>query len=103
MYGKKTFQISVDGGWGEWSEWSGTCDIDCAVLNQRILATVDENEAEKTDLIPRRTRYRLCDRPEPANGGKPCVGAQQEFQQCNVQCAVDGRKLWVLVQFATWC
>ncbi|XP_078667426.1 zonadhesin-like [Branchiostoma floridae x Branchiostoma belcheri] len=53
----------VDGGWSDWSSWSGCIGI-CEVERQN--------------------RYRTCTNPAPANGGADCVGPTQETQQCPI-------------------
>ncbi|XP_054871824.1 hemicentin-1-like [Amphiprion ocellaris] len=36
-------------------------------------------------------RYRTCDNPRPANGGRACAGADTQLQKCStVSCPVDG-------------
>eukprot|EP00058_Branchiostoma_floridae_P027786 XP_002613277.1 hypothetical protein BRAFLDRAFT_68242 [Branchiostoma floridae] len=61
----------VDGGWSEWSAWSG-CSVTCGVGTQ--------------------TRDRSCTNPAPANGGAVCEGDTEETQVCDsgVSCPVDG-------------
>ncbi|XP_078378153.1 SCO-spondin-like isoform X5 [Oculina patagonica] len=60
----------VDGDWSEWSEWS-ECPVTCGGGQQK--------------------RFRECDNPYPAFGGKPCPGNSEESRLCNtLPCAVDG-------------
>lgn len=69
----------VNGGWSRWTPWSeDNCKINC------INDTVGERPVKK--------RYRKCDSPEPSMGGKPCLGANWEEQDCeNIPlCPVDG-------------
>ena len=49
----------VDGNWGEWSDWSK-----CKRKKQK--------------------RYRKCDSPapDPAHGGRACVGSGEQIQKC---------------------
>ncbi|KAK3602533.1 hypothetical protein CHS0354_003785 [Potamilus streckersoni] len=51
----------VDGGWTEWTEWSG-CSTTCDSGIKR--------------------RIRACTNPAPANGGNDCVGIATETSQC---------------------
>ncbi|XP_078617535.1 uncharacterized protein LOC144885488 [Branchiostoma floridae x Branchiostoma japonicum] len=61
----------VDGGWSDWSPWSG-CSVTCGSGTQ--------------------TRDRSCTNPAPAHGGADCVGPDEEVQDCDtgVPCPVDG-------------
>ncbi|KAI8490931.1 hypothetical protein Bbelb_313500 [Branchiostoma belcheri] len=61
----------VDGGWSDWSPWSG-CNVTCGVGTE--------------------TRDRTCTNPAPENGGADCDGPAQETQACDtgVSCSVDG-------------
>lgn len=56
--------IKQDGNWGSWSEF-GQCSRTCGGGVQ--------------------FRTRDCDNPRPANGGRTCVGAMQQFQMCNTE------------------
>ncbi|CAL8292861.1 unnamed protein product [Lota lota] len=61
---------AVSGGWTPWSSWA-QCSRDCS----RGV----------------RSRKRTCTNPEPKYGGQTCMGAAQEYQECNVTpCPVDG-------------
>ncbi|KPJ19387.1 A disintegrin and metalloproteinase with thrombospondin motifs 7 [Papilio machaon] len=51
-----------DGGWGEWGEWS-ECSRSCG-------AGVS-------------TQARECNRPEPLNNGKYCIGDRSRYKVCN--------------------
>uniref|UniRef100_A0A7M5VC71 Hemicentin-1 n=1 Tax=Clytia hemisphaerica TaxID=252671 RepID=A0A7M5VC71_9CNID len=51
----------VDGGFGQWNSWS------------KCSATCGRGLTE---------RNRVCNKPEPRNGGKSCVGAQHEVKEC---------------------
>uniref|UniRef100_UPI0037E8BA94 A disintegrin and metalloproteinase with thrombospondin motifs 2-like n=1 Tax=Semicossyphus pulcher TaxID=241346 RepID=UPI0037E8BA94 len=55
--------IKQDGNWGSWSEF-GQCSRTCGGGVQ--------------------FRTRDCDNPRPANGGRTCVGANYQFQMCNI-------------------
>ena len=52
----------VDGGWGDWKEWS-ECPVSCGGADN--------------------TRTRACDNPAPAHGGADCVGDASETGRCN--------------------
>lgn len=60
----------VHGKWSDWRGW-GDCTVPCGGGQQ--------------------TRYRDCDNPRPAYGGRQCPGASDETRPCNeLPCAVDG-------------
>ncbi|XP_030135337.4 hemicentin-1 [Taeniopygia guttata] len=60
----------VHGNWGPWSGW-GTCSRTCNGGQTR--------------------RYRSCDNPRPASGGRACAGADVQIQRCSTDlCPVDG-------------
>ena len=60
---------TVDGGWGNWSEW-GRCNKECGGGFQ--------------------LRLRSCNNPAPEHGGKLCVGSVVEERSCNTDpCPVD--------------
>ncbi|XP_017163205.1 netrin receptor UNC5D-like [Poecilia reticulata] len=59
----------VDGGWGEWSEWS-VCSSDCD-----------------------RHRGRECTAPEPKHGGRLCDGAASAAENCTGGLCTQNRKL----------
>ncbi|XP_014901327.1 unc-5 netrin receptor Da isoform X2 [Poecilia latipinna] len=59
----------VDGGWGEWSEWS-VCSPDCD-----------------------RQRGRECTAPEPKHGGRLCDGAASAAENCTGGLCTQNRKL----------
>ncbi|MBN3312119.1 HMCN1 protein, partial [Atractosteus spatula] len=60
----------IHGSWGPWSSW-GSCSRTCNGGQMR--------------------RYRTCDNPRPANGGRACAGADTQIQRCNTGvCPVDG-------------
>lgn len=52
----------VSGGWSDWSEWT-ICELVC-----------------EDGLLSNRTR--LCDNPEPQNGGDTCQGEVSESKPC---------------------
>ncbi|KAK3095360.1 hypothetical protein FSP39_013702 [Pinctada imbricata] len=57
-----TNACSVDGSWGDWSQW-GTCTKSC-----------DGGQ---------RSRTRVCDNPAPSSGGQDCIGTSSMFEDCN--------------------
>ncbi|XP_067940287.1 hemicentin-1-like [Watersipora subatra] len=68
---KVSILIQVDGGWEEWTSWSG-CSVTCGYGLQ--------------------TRSRTCTSPAPANGGQECVGSAEVNKAClPMDCAVNGR------------
>ncbi|XP_068563703.1 hemicentin-1 [Cebidichthys violaceus] len=59
----------ISGNWGPWSSW-GSCSKTCNGGQMR--------------------RYRTCDNPRPANGGRACAGADTQIQRCSTaNCPVD--------------
>ncbi|XP_046580694.1 SCO-spondin-like [Haliotis rubra] len=52
---------SMDGGWGAWTEWVGSCTATCG----------------DNITVPRK-RNRTCDNPTPARGGNDCAGDATE-------------------------
>ncbi|XP_076007425.1 hemicentin-1 [Genypterus blacodes] len=60
----------INGNWGPWNSW-GSCSKTCNGGQMR--------------------RYRTCDNPRPANGGRACAGADTQIQRCSTAiCPVDG-------------
>ncbi|XP_038613568.1 hemicentin-1 [Tachyglossus aculeatus] len=60
----------IHGNWSPWSGW-GTCSRTC-------------NGGQKR-------RYRTCDNPRPASGGRSCAGADTQIQRCHTDgCPVNG-------------
>lgn len=55
---------ATDGSWGSWSHF-GTCSRTCGGGIK--------------------TAIRECNRPEPKNGGKYCVGRRMKFKSCNAE------------------
>ncbi|XP_067654843.1 SCO-spondin-like isoform X1 [Haliotis asinina] len=66
----------VDGGFSQWSQWTGSCQVTCG-------SGATRNE----------TRTRRCDSPVPSGGGAPCVGSATETRIVNCglsNCPTDG-------------
>ncbi|XP_057647833.1 A disintegrin and metalloproteinase with thrombospondin motifs 20 [Chionomys nivalis] len=61
----------VDGEWGPWGPYS-SCSRTCG---GGIKSTT-----------------RLCDRPEPRNGGRYCVGRRMKFRSCNTDSCPKGKQ-----------
>ncbi|KAJ7407992.1 hypothetical protein WISP_123543 [Willisornis vidua] len=61
----------VDGEWGPWGPYS-SCSRTCGGGIKSIT--------------------RLCNRPEPRNGGKYCVGRRMKFRSCNTDSCPKGQK-----------
>nr|XP_054608122.1 hemicentin-1 isoform X2 [Nothobranchius furzeri] len=60
----------INGNWGPWNSW-GSCSKTCNGGQMR--------------------RYRTCDNPRPAHGGRMCAGADVHMQRCSTaDCPVDG-------------
>ena len=57
------FYSIVHGAWSSWSTW-GACSASCGGGQAR--------------------RFRVCDAPAPRDHGRPCVGASQDTQLCNM-------------------
>ncbi|EDO49202.1 predicted protein, partial [Nematostella vectensis] len=54
----------VDGGFSEWGNYT-ECSVTCGGGTQM--------------------RLRTCTNPQPANGGRPCLGETTETKDCNLQ------------------
>ncbi|CAC5393669.1 unnamed protein product [Mytilus coruscus] len=83
----KTKECPIDGGWTDYSTviWSGKCSATCDFGAESGLKT------------------RTCTNPEPAFGGKTCVGESSatENRQCKVkECPIDGG--WTDYSIVTW-
>ncbi len=73
-------RVAVDGNWGDWFEWD-SCTAQCGGGSQ--------------------THARLCNNPEPSNGGLNCseTNVEYETRDCNQNpCSPDGN-LFVLTGF----
>ena len=59
-------EFAIDGGWGEWQEWS-YCSVSCGVGSQ--------------------SRHRYCDSPRPENNGAKDCGSDgsswEDTRECN--------------------
>lgn len=60
--GESSDKEKTDGGWSEWSEWSG---------------------CTKTCGGGQKYRERICNNPEPLNGGAECEGEGEGAEACN--------------------
>ncbi|XP_069698018.1 hemicentin-1-like isoform X2 [Periplaneta americana] len=64
-------ECPIDGAWSDWSNWT-SCSVSCGRGTRR--------------------RYRKCNNPSPAYGGKPCLGADGQQEYCNQPtCPVHGK------------
>lgn len=65
-----------DGGWGAYGDWS-----------------LCQNACGSGPNVPGSThyRYRECNNPAPANGGKLCSGKEMESKMCNTQPCAGGK------------
>nr|CAD7402180.1 unnamed protein product [Timema poppensis] len=60
----------IDGGWSDWSDWT-SCSESCGRATRR--------------------RYRKCDSPAPAYGGRPCLGSDGQQEYCHQSpCPIHG-------------
>ena len=64
FYFNQHTNISVDGGWSGYDEWT-ECTETCGTGTQ--------------------TRTRTCTNPAPLYGGADCTGTAEETQDCNTQ------------------
>ena len=64
----------MNGNWGAFGNY-GTCTKSCGGGTQ--------------------TRYRACNRPAPAHGGKSCAGSSSSWKTCNTH-ACPGRETSLL-------
>ena len=68
------FSVSVNGGYSSWEEW-GPCSSTCGRGIQE--------------------RIRLCNNPEPANGGRSCDGPSMDYRKCQSGlCPGTAVELW---------
>lgn len=58
-----TKPCAVDGKWGRWTKWTA-CSKTCGGYGKR-------------------TRFRQCDSPPPAHGGRDCIGSKMGMVYCN--------------------
>nr|CAD7197525.1 unnamed protein product [Timema douglasi] len=60
----------IDGGWSDWSDWT-SCSESCGRATRR--------------------RYRKCNSPAPAYGGRPCLGSDGQQEYCHQSpCPIHG-------------
>jgi len=71
----------IDGGWGEWGSWS-----DCSRTCGAGVSIVE----------------RKCDHPEPAHGGKFCIGERRRYKICNTQPCPEGAPSFRAVQCSNY-
>ncbi|KAF4532268.1 hypothetical protein B566_EDAN007240, partial [Ephemera danica] len=60
---------AVDGSWGSWSAWS-PCSHSCGLAFMNSI--------------------RVCDSPDPAHGGRYCLGERKRFKICQQETCTDG-------------
>ncbi|GAB1865490.1 A disintegrin and metalloproteinase with thrombospondin motifs 7-like isoform X1 [Camponotus japonicus] len=71
----------IDGGWGEWGSWS-ECSRTCGA---------------GVSIVERK-----CDHPEPAHGGKFCIGERRRYKICNTQSCPEGTPSFRAVQCSNY-
>uniref|UniRef100_A0A0N4Z9P1 Netrin receptor UNC5 n=1 Tax=Parastrongyloides trichosuri TaxID=131310 RepID=A0A0N4Z9P1_PARTI len=77
--------VFVNGGWSPWSEWSGSCYVNCDLLVENVKKfNGDQHILQR--LLPSQRRTRLCNNPPPLNGGEPCTGEEEQFNGCPYSC-----------------
>ncbi|CAD6194646.1 unnamed protein product [Caenorhabditis auriculariae] len=84
--------VFVNGGWSEWSDWIGSCAVDCELLKQHLDRSREDGAdavAAKT-IMPRERRTRTCNNPAPLNGGDFCSGEEESSRPCRLSCRLDG-------------
>uniref|UniRef100_A0A7E4UX97 Netrin receptor UNC5 n=1 Tax=Panagrellus redivivus TaxID=6233 RepID=A0A7E4UX97_PANRE len=81
--------VYVDGEWSPWSSFSGSCNIDCALLNSQYdMVRGDEIAVDRS--TPKQRRTRTCNNPAPLNGGANCKGLDEDYRTCEHECVVSG-------------
>ncbi|CAH8458490.1 unnamed protein product [Heterobilharzia americana] len=83
---------SYDGGWTEWSAWSG-CEPVCY------------SQHHETNVTPTRTRYRWCSNPMPVGEGHECVGPDKETELCTNEihmCSADPLPTFEWTAWSAW-
>ncbi|XP_015187266.1 PREDICTED: A disintegrin and metalloproteinase with thrombospondin motifs 7-like isoform X2 [Polistes dominula] len=71
----------IDGSWGEWGSWS-ECSRSCGA---------------GVSIIERK-----CDHPEPAHGGKFCIGERRRYKICNTEPCSEGTPSFRAVQCSNY-
>ncbi|XP_050447692.1 A disintegrin and metalloproteinase with thrombospondin motifs 7 isoform X1 [Cataglyphis hispanica] len=71
----------IDGGWGEWGSWS-ECSRTCGA---------------GVSIVERK-----CDHPEPAHGGKFCIGERRRYKICNTQSCPEGTPSFRAIQCSNY-
>ncbi|XP_032687122.1 A disintegrin and metalloproteinase with thrombospondin motifs 7-like isoform X2 [Odontomachus brunneus] len=71
----------IDGGWGEWGSWS-ECSRTCGA---------------GVSIVERK-----CDHPEPAHGGKFCIGERRRYKICNTQPCPEGEPSFRAIQCSNY-
>ncbi|KAG7204371.1 hypothetical protein KM043_004815 [Ampulex compressa] len=71
----------IDGGWGEWGSWS-ECSRSCGA---------------GVSIVERK-----CDHPEPAHGGRFCIGERRRYKICNTEACPEGAPTFRAVQCSAY-
>ncbi|XP_076387839.1 A disintegrin and metalloproteinase with thrombospondin motifs 7 isoform X2 [Megachile rotundata] len=71
----------IDGGWGEWGSWS-ECSRSCGA---------------GVSIVERK-----CDHPEPAHGGKFCIGERRRYKICNTHPCPEGTASFRAIQCSNY-
>lgn len=67
--------------------------MDCSILKAHL--DMNRGDATAVDrLLPKQHRTRACNNPAPLNGGEQCAGGDEEFQECDVPCTIDGKTIY---------
>uniref|UniRef100_A0A0N5BDD9 Netrin receptor UNC5 n=1 Tax=Strongyloides papillosus TaxID=174720 RepID=A0A0N5BDD9_STREA len=77
--------VFVNGGWSPWSEWSGSCYVNCNLLLENV-KKFNGDEQILQRLMPSQRRTRLCNNPPPLNGGDSCNGEEEQYNECPHTC-----------------
>lgn len=71
----------IDGGWAEWGSWS-SCSRTCGA---------------GVSIVERK-----CDQPEPAHGGKFCIGERRRYKICNTDPCPEGSPSFRSIQCSNY-